>query len=79
MKITPEQLKRNMENFVGKKCRIIGEDHPHKGETGITSRVEIPKGFKMPAMVVKLDSGEECFVFNNTDILFIIATYEVGH
>jgi len=75
-KITAEQLKRNMENFVGKKVRLQGK-HPHAGELGETVRVEIPKGFDMPAMVVKLESGEECFVFDNTDIFFIIASWQV--
>lgn len=63
-----KQLKKNMENFLGKKCMIVG-DHLRKDEMGVTDRVEIINS--TPTMIVKLDNGEETNVVSNDNIMFM--------
>lgn len=72
MQITNKELEKNMQNFVGKDVLLL-EPHPHAREKGKTVRVEKAKGVgrSKPSMVVKLDSGTECFVFNASQMFFI--------
>ena len=76
MSISNKQLKKNMENFVGKDVLLL-DPHPWAGEKGQTVRVETAKGMGKPGMVVKLDNGTECFVFEASQIMFITHTIPV--
>lgn len=67
--ITPEELKKNMEKFVGKRCMILNKDRT-SGKDGVTHCVQIPVGQRWPVMVIKLDAGGHACAHSNEDILF---------
>lgn len=67
--LSNKQILKNMENFTGKNVIIVGE-HPHSGKKGKTVKGLIPDGFLHPVMLVKLDSGLDCYA--NHDNLFFI-------
>jgi hypothetical protein len=67
--ITPEELKKNMERFVGKRCLLLSKNGS-KGKRGITECVQIPVGQKWPVMVVKFDVGGHGCAHSNDEIVF---------
>jgi hypothetical protein len=69
-KITTKQLLANMNNFIGKDVLLL-DGHPHANEKGRTVKAEVPKGLSRPAMLVRLESGEECYVFEPSQLMFI--------
>lgn len=76
MSVSKKQIEKNMQNFVGKDV-ILLDPHPWSGEKGKTVRVETAKGMGKPGMVVKLDNGTECFVFEPNQLFFITHTIPV--
>jgi len=72
-KITNDQLIKNMNNFKDKEVLLM-EGHSHAGQRGRTIRAEMLEGFEKPGMLVILESGEECHVFENKQIMFITHT-----
>lgn len=69
-KISNEQILKNMSSFLNKDV-IIMPGHPHENERGKTIRAEIPAGMNKPAMLVRLESGTECYVFKPNELFFI--------
>lgn len=52
--------------WIGKRVKIVGTDHPHRGESGECADVEYtPVGW---GIRINLENGEGCFVFKGTDI-----------
>ena len=76
MEISNEQLKVNMEKLLGKDVLLL-KPHIWNGEQGKAVRVELSKEINKMGMVVLLDNGTECFVFNHQEIMFIIKTIKV--
>lgn len=63
--ITKEELKKNMEKFIGFQCLIM---YPHKdaGKKGVIDRISDDI-----AAVIKLDNGEESLVYSNSELMFL--------
>ena len=71
-----KQILSNMQKHVGKTIQVIGK-HPHSGEYGQTIRAEIPKGLETPMMLVRLESGEQCYC-DHTNCFFIIGQISIS-
>lgn len=59
-------LQKIKDAWIGKRVKIVGINHPHRGESGECVAVEythVRWGIK-----INLENGEGCFVFKGTDI-----------
>lgn len=59
-------LQKFKDAWIGKRVKIIGIDHPHRGESGVCADVEythVGWGIR-----INLENGEGCLVFKGTDI-----------
>jgi hypothetical protein len=57
-----KQTSLGMRFLIGEHIKLIGK-HPHSGKTGIVKKVDKLKGIGY-AMLVALDEGESCYVFD---------------
>jgi hypothetical protein len=54
--------------WIGKRVKIVGINHPHRGSSGECKDVEYTNvGW---GIRIKLENGEECFTFKGTDIRY---------
>lgn len=59
-------LKKFKDAWIGKRVKIVGIDHPHRGASGVCVDVEythVGWGIR-----INLEYGESCFVFKGTEI-----------
>ena len=59
-------LQKFKNTWVGKRVKIIGINHPHRGESGECADVEYTNAGW--GIRIILENGEGCFVFKGTDI-----------
>lgn len=59
-------LQKFKDAWIGKRVKIVGVDHPHRGESGECVAVEYtPVGW---GIRIDLENGDGCFCFKGTDI-----------
>ncbi len=56
--------------YIGKQVKLIGS-HPWSGEIGTVTGVQEAKAIGKMGLIVKLDNGTECFVFNMSQMKII--------
>ena len=59
-----------MEQYIGKHVTIIGK-HPHTGESGTAVRTEIAQILNQKGLVIDLDDGGSCFIFDPVKNLIV--------
>ena len=52
--------------WIGKRVKIIGINHPHRGDSGTCADVEYTHAGW--GIRINLENGDGCFVFKRTDI-----------
>lgn len=59
-------LQKFKDAWIGKRVKIVGSEHPHRGKSGKCSDVEYTSvGW---GIRIDLENGEGCFVFKGSDI-----------
>lgn len=58
------------ETMIGRRVLLIN-GHPHAGFAGMIDRFEVVETLNKEAAVVKLDSGQSCFLFKQEHFTFI--------
>jgi hypothetical protein len=59
-------LQKFKDKWIGKRVKIIGINHPHRGESGQCMDVEYTNvGW---GIRINIENGEGCFVFKGADI-----------
>lgn len=59
-------LQKFKDAWIGKRIKIVGIDHPHRGKNGECKDVEYTNvGW---GIRIKLENGEECFSFHGNEI-----------
>lgn len=66
--VTPDKNEAIKARYLGKRCIIRAKDHPWHNEVGEVKSFEYFSIIGKMGMVIELDNGTDCTVFNGNEV-----------